>query len=105
MMMPNYMEISGLAETFGGALKSFWLREQGNRWAPDLEGLKKTVTPKTKLIAICNPNNPTGTILSEEELDAICEIAEKVGAWVLSDEAYQGTEIDGKPAPTLWGRC
>jgi len=105
VMMPNYMEISGLTETFRGGLKSFWLREQGNRWAPDLEGLRKIVTPRTKLIAICNPNNPTGTILPEEEVDAICEIAENVGAWVLSDEVYQGTEINGKLAPTLWGRC
>jgi aspartate/methionine/tyrosine aminotransferase len=48
------------------------------------------LTPKTKLIAVCNPNNPTGRTLTEPEMDAIVACAERVGAWILSDEVYRG---------------
>jgi aspartate/methionine/tyrosine aminotransferase len=50
------------------------------------------VTPKTKLIAVCNPNNPTGYILTEAEMDAIVATADRVGAWILADEVYRGAE-------------
>ena len=46
----------------------------------------------TKVISIVNPNNPTGTIFSPEEMDAIVEAADAVGAWILADEVYRGAE-------------
>src|SRR5262249_37569613 len=56
------------------------------------------------LIAICNPNNPTGAVMSEAAMTAVCECAAKVGAWVLADEVYRGAELAGELAPTFWGR-
>ena len=62
------------------------------------------MTDRTRLIAICNPNNPTGARLTEEEVTALCAIAGRHGAWVLSDEIYRGVERDSVETPTAWGR-
>jgi len=104
VMLPNYMQIWGLAKNLGLVLKTFDLDEK-NGWAPDLDGLKKAVTSKTKLIAVCNPNNPTGAILKDEEMEAIIETARSAGAWILADEVYAGAErIAEEPTPSFYGR-
>ena len=102
-MQPNYMQIGGLAESFGAAVKPLWLREN-LRWAPDIAELRRLLTPKTKLIAICNPSNPTGAVLSEKLMGEICAAASSVGAWILADEVYRGAEFSGTMTPTFYGR-
>jgi aspartate/methionine/tyrosine aminotransferase len=104
IMLPNYMQVWGLAKTFQAKVKPFRLREMNGEWKPDIAALRKTVSKKTRLITICNPNNPTGAVMREDTLDEICEIARKVGAWILADEVYQGAEVDGRTTPTIWGR-
>lgn len=52
-----------------------------------------------------NPNNPVGTILTEPEMNAIVAAARKVGAWILADEVYRGTELHTDDiTPSFWGR-
>ena len=104
MLAPNYMQVWGLARTLGRPVHEWWLREDAGRWRPDLDELRRLVTSRTKLIAICNPDNPTGARLREAELDEICRIAGRHGAWILSDEIYGGAELDGRDTPTIWGR-
>lgn len=108
VMQPNYGQVQGLAEGFGALVRLWPLREERAapqpRWAPDLDELRALVTGRTKLVAICNPNNPTGTRLTGAEVATVCEIAERHGAWVLSDEIYRGIEHDGVETPTVWGR-
>ena len=94
MMVPNYMQIWGIAEALGCIPKAWHLIEK-NKWAPDMDELRELVTSKTKMIAICNPNNPTGYTLTTEEMKEIVEIAKSVDAWVYSDEVYRGAELDG----------
>ena len=101
-MMPNYMQISGIAGAMGATVKPLWLREQ-LKWGFDPAELQQLVTSKTRLIAICNPNNPTGAALRPEERDAIVRAAAKVGAWILADEVYRGAEFDGAMTPTFYG--
>jgi len=105
-MVPNYGQTLGLAEGFGGILKPWPMRlaDDGSRWFCDLDALKTLVTPKTKLIIVCNPNNPTGACLPASDLDGICAVASKVGAWVLADEIYRGAEISGPETASVWGR-
>ena len=91
IMLPNYMQIWGIAKNYNFRFKTFHLLEKKN-WAPDLDELNEVVSKKTKLIAVCNPNNPTGYILTKKEMDSIIEIAEGVGAWILADEVYCGAE-------------
>ena len=104
IMLPNYMQIWGIARNHGLVIKTFNLREDQG-WAPDLDQLETAVSPNTKLIAICNPNNPTGAILSEAEMAAIIRIADKVGAWILADEVYSGAErVTDVQTPSFFGR-
>jgi len=100
--LPNYMQIWGVAGAFGLKRKSFWLRAEDNRWVPDIEGLKEKVSRKTLAIAVCTPNNPTGSVMKSEHLRAIAEIAEDCGAIVLSDEIYRGAELSGDMSPSMW---
>ncbi|HWP43021.1 MAG TPA: aminotransferase class I/II-fold pyridoxal phosphate-dependent enzyme [Blastocatellia bacterium] len=103
MMLPNYMQLWGLFRSFGAEAKPLHLAPDRD-WAPDLDELRSAVSPRTKLIAVCNPNNPTGAILTEAEIDAIVEAARSAGAWILADEVYRGAELSGDLAPGFWGR-
>ncbi|MDH4135116.1 MAG: aminotransferase class I/II-fold pyridoxal phosphate-dependent enzyme [Anaerolineae bacterium] len=104
MMLPNYMQIWGIAHNLGFRVKSFNLTEERG-WAPDLDELNDAVSEKTKLIAVCNPDNPTGYILTEAEMDAIVATADRVGAWILADEVYSGAErLTDTQTPSFWGR-
>jgi hypothetical protein len=103
-MVPNFMQVHGLGRGFGADVRTFPLR-RSDRWRPDVDALAAVVDASTRLISIVNPNNPTGAILEEGDFDAIAEIAERVGAWVLCDEIYRGMELDGRPeTPSVWGR-
>lgn len=103
VMLPNYMQIWGIAKNHALAMKTFALREE-NAWAPDLDELRKKVSSKTKLIAICNPNNPTGRIMTPAEMQAVVKIAENVNAWILADEVYRGAErLNEQESPSFYG--
>ena len=104
MMMPNYMQIRGVARALGATVVPWPLIEDTTRWRPDLAALERLVTPRTKIVVVCNPNNPTGARMTAEELDQLCRIADRAGTWVLSDEIYRGAELDSVETPTMWGR-
>jgi aspartate/methionine/tyrosine aminotransferase len=101
--LPNYMQMGGLLPAFGARVKPFRLHESLG-WQPDLDEMRKLVTPRTKLIVLTNPNNPTGSVLSPESMNGIVDLAAGVGAWILADEVYQGAELSGAPSPSFWGR-
>jgi len=104
IMLPNYMQIWGIARNFGLNVRTFSLKEELG-WAIDVESFERTVSERTKLIAICNPNNPTGHILSETEMDLIIRTADRVGAWILADEVYAGAERENEQiTPSFWNR-
>jgi hypothetical protein len=103
-MLPNYMQIWGIAKNHGYRIKSFHLLEEQG-WVADLGELEEKITSQTKMIAVCNPNNPTGRILSEQEMDGIAAQAGKVGAWILADEVYSGAErLTDEQTPSFFGR-
>jgi hypothetical protein len=104
MMMPNYLQIRGIARALGATVVPWMLVEDETRWRPDLGTLETLVTPRTRIVVVCNPNNPTGARLTAAELDQVCRIAARTGSWILSDEIYRGAELDGQDTPTMWGR-
>lgn len=110
LMAPNYMQAAGIARALGATVRNWRMvpfpgGPAGRpRWRLDLEALESLVTPKTRAIVICNPNNPTGARLAPEEVDAVCLVAARSGAWVVSDEIYRGAELDNVETPTAWGR-
>ncbi len=101
-MLPNYMQIQGLAKSFGAIVKFFHLKEE-LQWEPDIDELNGLVTSKTKIISVCNPNNPTGAVLSDKAREEIVKIAEDADAWIYGDEIYRGAELSGKETPSFWG--
>jgi hypothetical protein len=107
-MIPNYLQTRGLSRAYAGRVDEYRLvrrREGGRaRWALDVEGLRRAVTRKTRLILVTNPNNPTGAILTEPEMDEVVRVARRAGAWIVVDEIYRGAEISGPTTPTFWGR-
>ena len=105
ILLPNYLQAWGLARHWATAA-AFRLRHDraGNRWALDLDGLRKAVTKKTRVVLVTNPNNPTGAVFTEEEMDAVVAAARRVGAWLVADEIYRGAELAGGTTPTFWGR-
>ena len=103
VMLPNYMQIYGLARNFRLTVKTFSLKEELG-WGIDIDELNRVVGNKTVLIAICNPNNPTGHIMAAEEREAVIAAADRVGAWILADEVYAGSEHrTDETTPSFWG--
>jgi len=103
VMEPNYMQIWGTGKNLGLKVKTFALKKELN-WGIDIDEFNRTVTEKTKLIAVCNPNNPTGHILTNEERKVVVDAASKVGAWILADEVYAGAEhLTDEITSSMWG--
>ena len=103
VMLPNYMQVWGIARNHAYSLKTFRLREDWD-WAPDLDQLRDVVSSNTRLIAICNPDNPTGYVFTADEMEEIIAVADRCGAWILADEVYAGAERLQQPqAPSFFG--
>ena len=101
---PTYKQVWGLAMNSGHAVKPFRLLSDA-AWALDVDELNAQVNDKTRLIALVNPNNPTGYIMSEAEMDAVVAAADRVGAWILADEVYRGAErVREAETPSFYGR-
>lgn len=108
-MLPNYLQGWGIARAYGRQTDGYKLvmkrDASGNwKWQLDVDSLKKAVSKKTKVIVVTNPNNPTGYVLSEDEMEIIIREARRVDAWILSDEIYRGAEVGGPLSPTFFGR-
>lgn len=104
IQVPNYLQGWGLAHNLGAVRTTFRL-DPDRGWALDEEQLEQAVTDATTLIAVCNPNNPTGHIMTPAEMDAVVRVAERRGAWLLTDEVYAGAERETDTfTPTFYGR-
>lgn len=102
-MLPNFLQMRGLVEAFGARVKPFFLKEKSN-WQPDLDQLDESVNADTKAIILTNPNNPTGSILSPEAFSTVVAAARRADAWLVVDEIYQGSELNGTLTPSFWGK-
>lgn len=102
MMTPNYLSFNGVAEALGADVDYVPLLKK-EKWEWDLDCLDEVVSNKTKVISICNPNNPTGSILNLDQMLKIVEIADRVGAYLLVDEVYIGAELGTKQTKSFLG--
>lgn len=93
-VIPTYQQHYSIPESIGADIELLHLRAE-NDFLPDLDQLRAMVRPDTKLIAINNPNNPTGALMDRALLEQIVEIARSVDAWLLCDEVYRGTDQSG----------
>jgi aspartate/methionine/tyrosine aminotransferase len=102
MEIPNYMQMWGVARSFGADVKTFRLRTEAG-WEPDWDEFERAVTPRTRLLYLSNPNNPTGSVLSDTAMRRIVDRCEQTGTWLLSDEVYLGAEINRPRTQSFWG--
>jgi aspartate/methionine/tyrosine aminotransferase len=89
-IVPTYQQHYSIPKSIQADVTTLALREEDG-FLPNLEALKASVKPNTKLIAFTNPNNPTGALIERPMLEDMADIADSVGAYLLCDEVYRGT--------------
>ena len=92
---PFYANYNGFAVTSGVTVKPIISKIDNGFALPAIEEFEKVITPKTKAIMICNPNNPTGYLYSKEELEMLAKIVKKHDLFLMSDEVYREFAYDG----------
>jgi aspartate/methionine/tyrosine aminotransferase len=90
---PAYQQLNSIPRAVGAEVALWRIRSESYRY--DLDELERLMTPRTRLIVVNTPHNPTGAMLSEEELGRVYGLVESVGAWLLCDEAYRWIEVPG----------
>jgi len=93
--LPAYGPFHDAIHTTGRKLIPWYMRDNGAGWDANVDALEGLITPDTRILILCNPQNPTGHIFSREELMRIGEIAEKHDLIVVSDEIHCDILFDG----------
>ncbi|MGI6511814.1 MAG: aminotransferase class I/II-fold pyridoxal phosphate-dependent enzyme [Catenisphaera adipataccumulans] len=86
---PSYQQFEDIPKSLGCIVHKVEL-DESNHWLPKLEDFKKYLGPKTKMIILNNPNNPTGTLLDEAYLTALAALCRPFGTYIFCDEVYRG---------------
>lgn len=97
---PNYPSLYEVPRSLGCNVSLFTLKFE-NRFKPDLEELKKMITPETKLVSLTHPNNPTGSMISEEDLQEVINLVESHDIFLLFDETYRHMASDENLLPPV----
>jgi len=95
---PCYQQLFAIAEAIGCRVKAWPLRF-ANRFAPDLEEAKRLINPRTRMVVVNFPHNPTGASLSPEEQKELVEAAASVNAYLVWDAAFAELTYNGPPLP------
>lgn len=93
---PFYANYNGFATNAGIKVVPIFSSIESGFALPPIEDFEKNITPRTKAILICNPNNPTGYLYSKEELEVLRDIVKKNGLFLIADEVYREFTYDGK---------
>jgi cystathionine beta-lyase len=75
------------------------MRETDRGWRFDLADLESRITPATRLLMLCNPQNPTGRVFRREELEGLAEVVLRHRLWVVSDELHADLVLEGRHVP------
>jgi alanine-synthesizing transaminase len=92
---PDYPLYSAVLAKLEVGLNAYYLNEE-NGWQPDLEDIKKKITPRTRGIVLINPNNPTGSVCTRATLEKIAALARQHNLIIFADEIYDKLIIDGE---------
>ena len=90
---PDYPLYSALLTKLGIGLNTYYLNEEDG-WQPELDDIKKKITPRTRGIVLINPNNPTGSVCTRAMLEQIAELARQHNLLIFSDEIYDKLILD-----------
>ena len=98
---PMYANYIGFGAYFGAKVVPIATRIEDGFALPPARDFDRVVSPRTKAIVICNPNNPTGTVYSRSELEALAEVAKKHNLFIIADEVYRDFNYTGQPVPSV----
>ncbi len=98
---PGYPIYPSAVAFAGGVAKPIYLREE-NEFRLDIDELRKLITPKTKVIIINSPHNPTGSVLTREDIKRILELIDGTNIVLLVDELYHRIYFEGEQAPSFY---
>ena len=93
---PFYANYNGFAKNGGVNIVPIFSSIETGFALPPIEDFVNNITPRTKAILVCNPNNPTGYLYSKEELDTLRDIVKKYDLYLIADEVYREFTYDGK---------
>ena len=96
---PNYASLYEIPRSLSCEV-SFLPLNFDNGFQPDLDQLDSLITPQTKLVSLTHPNNPAGSMITEEELRRVIDIVEKHDVYLMFDETYRDLDFTGEPLPT-----
>lgn len=103
-LLPTYMQIPGLVPSLGGRVYPVEL-DEARGWQPDPDEVEAAFQAGVRVLLITNPVNPTGTVIEPDRLDALVDLAETHGAWIVADEVYAGAEVDAQArTESMFGR-
>ena len=97
MVEPGYANYISFARTAGIKVKTVTSRIEDGFALPPMEAFEKAITPRTKAILLCNPNNPTGYVYSPAELQTLKELVIKFNLFLIADEVYREFVYSGQP--------
>jgi aspartate/methionine/tyrosine aminotransferase len=100
--VPGWPQAGVMAKAIGAKLVEV-ARDESRGWWLDPEAVVRAITPKTRMIFLTNPNNPTGRLIPEADLRALADLAERHGIWLVVDEVYAGLEWAGPRLPAIAG--
>jgi aspartate/methionine/tyrosine aminotransferase len=98
---PAWPNMDGIARVMGAEVTDMPLRLMNGIWRADLDELLAAITPRTKLLFLNSPGNPTGWTLTADEQRAILEKCRQTGTWILADDVYERLYFAGDAAPSF----
>lgn len=98
---PFYANYNGFAVEAGISVVPVTSSIENGFALPPIEEFEKAITPRTKAIFICNPNNPTGYLYTDEEMEQLKDLIKKYNLYLFSDEAYREFAYEGKPSSAM----
>jgi aspartate/methionine/tyrosine aminotransferase len=99
---PGWPQAGVMAKAIGATLVEV-PRDESQRWSLDPEAVAAAITPRTRMIFLTNPNNPTGRLIPERDLRALAALADRHGIWLVVDEVYAGLEWGQPRLPAIAG--
>lgn len=100
-MYPSYTQLLDMPKAIAGTSLSLWALDLDKQGEADITALKNLITPRTKMIVLNNPNNPTGTMLSPTLQREILSLADSHGIFVLCDEIFRPLYHTTPPPPSF----
>ena len=93
---PAYQSLFEIANTIGCEVSKWMVKDQSSQWIFETEDLESMIRPSTKLIIINQPHNPTGALITLNQMQKIVALAQQYNLYLFSDEVYRGLEYDPK---------